>query len=98
MSITTGVNRSDRTAIQRAREKAGMSREELAALAGLSYWTIYRIERRIRKPQRATIAVIALALGTTLDALTENPVSSDVSKLDSSTGGDSQNRSDLADD
>ena len=40
-----------------------LSREELAALAGLSPRTIYNLEHGLRSPHRATRAVLAAVLG-----------------------------------
>lgn len=48
--------------IRAARERAGVSREELAFKAGLSFKTLERIERGDSKPHRATLQVIAHAL------------------------------------
>jgi transcriptional regulator with XRE-family HTH domain len=47
----------------RLRRNAGLSREQLAAEAGLSARTIYAIEREGVRPQRATRRVLAEALG-----------------------------------
>ncbi len=41
-----------------------MSREELAAKAGLSYNAIYRIETGQREPMASTLGAIAKALNT----------------------------------
>lgn len=48
--------------LESARRECGMSRERLAAKAGVSAGTIYAIERRGVHPQRATQAVICMAL------------------------------------
>lgn len=53
-----------------ARRAAGMTQQALCHEAGLSYSTLAKIERgAIRAPSIFTIASIAAALGTTLDAL-----------------------------
>jgi DNA-binding XRE family transcriptional regulator len=42
---------------------AGLSREALAAAAGISTRTVYAIEVEGNRPQRATQRVLAIALG-----------------------------------
>jgi len=49
-----------------------LSREELAALAGLSPRTIYNIEHGLRRPHRATRSVLAAVLGCELADLAFN--------------------------
>jgi transcriptional regulator with XRE-family HTH domain len=49
--------------LRRVRTDLGMSRERLAALAGLTPRTIYAIEIEGVNPHRATRKVLALALG-----------------------------------
>ena len=49
--------------LRAAREAAGMSPEELAFRAGVSLRTIERIEREGVSPRRATVTVLAMALG-----------------------------------
>lgn len=61
-SGTTAVNHPTRTALERERQLRGLSREELAALAGLSPRTIYALEVEEVRAQRATRRVLALAL------------------------------------
>lgn len=51
------------------REEAGISRARLAALAGLSPTTLYKIEHGLSRPQRSTAIVLALTLGVEPDAL-----------------------------
>lgn len=46
-----------------ARLQAGMSLEELAFKAGVSFKTLERLERGEGQPRRSTLAVIASALG-----------------------------------
>ncbi len=50
--------------IQKRREYLGMSREELAQKAGLSYDAIWRIETGQREPLASTLGAIAKALQT----------------------------------
>jgi DNA-binding XRE family transcriptional regulator len=49
--------------LERVRHSVGLSREQLAAAAGVSTGTIYGIERCGVSPQRATRAVLAMTLG-----------------------------------
>ena len=51
------------------REGAGLSRERLAARAGLSPRTIYNLEHGLAHPRRATAVVLALALGVEPEVL-----------------------------
>lgn len=53
----------------KARQGRGLSRERLAALAGLSPRTIFAIEVEGVRPQRATCRVLADALGCDASAL-----------------------------
>ena len=56
--------------LQAARQKAGLTQQELCHQAGLSYSTLAKIERgAIKAPSVFTIQNIAQALGTGLDAL-----------------------------
>lgn len=57
--------------LELARRKAGLSREALAALAGVAVRTIYGIEREDRNAQGSTLDVLARALNTTPDHLKE---------------------------
>lgn len=50
-------------AIREARLASGLSPEGLAFKAGVSLSTVERIERGAVQPRRATLAVLALALG-----------------------------------
>ncbi|MBF0232941.1 MAG: helix-turn-helix transcriptional regulator [Desulfamplus sp.] len=50
--------------ITELREKQGLSRENLADLAGLSYNAIWRIEESSRVPSVDTLGLIAKALNT----------------------------------
>ncbi len=55
------------------RKARGLSREQLAVSAGLSSRTIVRLEREEgRHPHRATMLVLASALGCRPDALVHN--------------------------
>lgn len=49
--------------VQAAREAQGLSREGLAFKAGVSLKTVERIESGQAVPRRATLAMVALALG-----------------------------------
>jgi DNA-binding XRE family transcriptional regulator len=55
--------------LERLRCSLGLSREQLAAAAGLSAGTIYNIERCGVHPRRATQAVLAMTLGVMPDDL-----------------------------
>jgi transcriptional regulator with XRE-family HTH domain len=57
------------TALQRLREGQGLTREALAARAGLSARSIYGHELEGVRPQRATAYLLALALGVDPGAL-----------------------------
>jgi transcriptional regulator with XRE-family HTH domain len=50
--------------IRERRESFGMTREELATKAGLSYNAIWRIETGQREPMASTLGAIAKALNT----------------------------------
>ena len=51
------------------REEAMVSREELAAVMGLSYWTICKYETNERKPDAETLSKLADYFNTTVDFL-----------------------------
>ncbi len=56
--------------LQMARQAAGLTQQMLCHKAGLSYSTLAKIERgAIKSPSIFTVQTIAVALGTTLDAL-----------------------------
>lgn len=57
------------TIVKELRVARGLSKEALAAAAGLSLRTIYNAELPGWRPQRATRAVLALALGVDPDEL-----------------------------
>jgi transcriptional regulator with XRE-family HTH domain len=52
-----------------ARQKAGLSQEALADLAGIDRTYVSGIERRVRNPTITIVAKFAEALGTTTAAL-----------------------------
>jgi predicted transcriptional regulator len=52
------------------REAAGLSKEGLAAQAGVSYKTVERLEAGTAIPRRATLTVITAALGIDLEPTT----------------------------
>jgi transcriptional regulator with XRE-family HTH domain len=52
-----------------AREQAGLSRAELAAAAGLSRWTVIRLEQGDQRPTLETLGRLADALRLDLRAL-----------------------------
>lgn len=58
----TEVSRPARTTLEQLRHARGLSREELAAMAGLSPRTIYALEVEGVRPQRATRRVLAISL------------------------------------
>lgn len=59
--------------LQSARQKAGLTQQDLCHKAGLSYSTLAKIERgAIKAPSIFTIQSIAAALETTLDTLLED--------------------------
>jgi predicted transcriptional regulator len=60
--MTKLANANPSSPIQRRREALGVSRELLAANAGLSVRTIERIEAGVVEPHRATLAVIEAVL------------------------------------
>jgi transcriptional regulator with XRE-family HTH domain len=56
--------------VARMREKRRLSQQELAARAGLSYQTLWRIERGTQgNPSVFTIGAIARVLGVSIDYL-----------------------------
>lgn len=55
--------------LREARERAGLSREDLARRAGVSSRQIYDIEHARCSPRRATRAVLAVAVGMPRDAI-----------------------------
>jgi len=66
MEISTTVGLS----MQTHREQRGLSRAQLARLAGVDTATVYRIETgRMTSPGLGIIAALARALGVSLDAL-----------------------------
>lgn len=52
-----------------ARERARLSREDLARRAGVSARQIYDIEHALCSPRRATRAVLAVAVGLSRDQI-----------------------------
>ncbi len=60
--------------IREARSKRGWSQNELASRAGVKQPTLQRIEAGLRlDPSIRTIAALAVALGSTIDALVDLP-------------------------
>lgn len=60
--------------LQEARQKAGLTQQELCQKAGLSYSTLAKIERgAIKSPSIFTISNIAAVLGVRLDSLVGQP-------------------------
>ena len=57
------TKRSTKHPLEVLRLDAKLTREKLAAKAGVTSRTIYHIEREGRQPNEATIRVIAAALG-----------------------------------
>ena len=51
------------------RRRLGISREQLAARAGVSPRTLYNLEHGLVRPQRATLVVLAMALGCAPDLI-----------------------------
>src|SRR3989338_8259566 len=76
--------------LQLARKRAGLTQQELCQKAGLSYSTLAKIERgAIRSPSVFTVANIAPATGTALEALMgpeQNVSSPALTKKRSKTG------------
>ncbi len=63
--------------LQKARQRAGLTQQELCQKAGLSYSTLAKIERgAIRSPSVFTVAAIATATNTPLDSLLDVKTSS----------------------
>ena len=56
--------------LKAAREKAGLTWDDLEAMTGLNKSTIHRHENENRKLQTATLELWAEACGTTVEALT----------------------------
>lgn len=68
--VDTANERELGHAIAAARKKAGMTQQELCMRANLSYSTLAKIERgAIKTPSVFTVAAIAQATGTTVEAL-----------------------------
>jgi len=63
----------DSRTLRTARRRAGLSREALAALAGVSSATVYRIETGRVGPHRATALALAAALERHADINDEAP-------------------------
>jgi transcriptional regulator with XRE-family HTH domain len=76
------------------RAKRGLSRERLAALAGLSARTIFGIERENVRPQRATAHVLAEVLGCEPDDLLDGEAPASTPGLRKASAG--QGRHDAA--
>ena len=73
--------------LQKARQAAGLTQQELCHSANLSYSTLAKIERgAIKSPSIFTIQSIAGALNTTLNDLLGIPVSANPAKLQSKSG------------
>jgi FMN phosphatase YigB (HAD superfamily)/DNA-binding XRE family transcriptional regulator len=67
-------------AIQQARQRAGLTQQELCGKAELSYSTLAKIERgAIKTPSVFTVARIASVLGVSLDGMLNNVVGSPLS-------------------
>ncbi|MGI8594539.1 MAG: helix-turn-helix domain-containing protein [Solirubrobacteraceae bacterium] len=60
--MTSSKRRAPDVALLRFRNERGLTREQLAARAGLASRTIFNIERQGVEPQRATLHVLAEAL------------------------------------
>lgn len=65
--------------VEALRKAHGLSRDELAASAGLSPRTIFNIERGLVTPQRATRTVLAAALASEMN---EGPPAGPLAKAD----------------
>ncbi len=73
--------------LQKARQTAKLTQQELCHQAGLSYSTLAKIERgAIKSPSIFTISQIAAVLGTTLDALVGSPALAVKAKKRSQSG------------
>lgn len=70
MPTVCSPRRIDPVALRSLREARGVSRERLAAVAGISSRTIARAELREAEPQQVVIAALAAALGVSIEALT----------------------------
>lgn len=55
--------------LRKLREKAGLSRDELATKLQLSYWAVAKYEKGERKPDIETVKKIATLLHTTMGYL-----------------------------
>lgn len=73
--------------LQKARQSAGLTQQELCQKAGLSYSTLAKIERgAIKSPSVFTVAAIAAATGTTMEGLLDLPSADSAGKKVSKTG------------
>jgi len=69
--VDTAQEKALANAIAKARKAAGLTQQELCNKAQLSYSTLAKIERgAIKSPSVFTVATIAAATGTTVEALT----------------------------
>lgn len=59
----------DHRRLRSTRDDRDLTREELAAAAGVAVRTIASIEAGESEPRRATVAVLAMALGVEADSL-----------------------------
>jgi transcriptional regulator with XRE-family HTH domain len=62
----------DRNRLRAAREARGLSRERLAAAAGISTRTIARAELGEAQPVRVVVVALAMALGVEVESLTHD--------------------------
>lgn len=73
--------------LQRARQSAGLTQQELCHKAGISYSTLAKIERgAIKAPSIFTIKTIAQAVGQSLDELIGLPAQTGPAKKQSKSG------------
>lgn len=74
--------------IKEAREKAGMSREELALRLGVSYWTIAKYETGERTPDAPMLKKISKVLKVSIDHLVGNIPQQDSKSIENKTNND----------
>jgi transcriptional regulator with XRE-family HTH domain len=67
--MTSGTLAAPAETLSALRTAHGLSREELAALAGISARTLYDLEHGLTRPLRSTATVLAAVLGCSADEL-----------------------------
>jgi putative molybdopterin biosynthesis protein len=73
MPAATAPRPIDRNRLRQVREAKGLSRERVAAAAGISVRTVVRAELGEAQPVPVVVAALAIALGVEVDALSSAP-------------------------